>query len=48
MDKFIGIELDKFGFVVDSYWFYLSISWELIGIVTALIIARRIYLRKMR
>lgn len=48
MDKFIGIELDHYGFLIDSKWFYLSISYELIGLVIALVIARRYFLNRKR
>ena len=48
MDKFISVELDRFGFMIDSYWFYLSISWQLIGIGIALVVARRFYLKRVK
>lgn len=47
-DSFLSIEFDRYGFTIDSYWFYLSLSWQIIGILTGLIIARRFYLKRMR
>lgn len=48
MDKYLGIELDRFGFTIDSEWFYLSISYNLFLVIGAFIIARRFYLKRRR
>lgn len=48
MDKIIGIELDRWGFTIDSQWLYISIGWQLIGIATAALIVWRIYKRSQR
>jgi hypothetical protein len=47
-DSFLSIELDRYGFTIDSYYFYLSLSWQFIAVVAGLIIARRFYLKRMR
>lgn len=48
MDKYLGIELDRFGFTIDSAWFYLSISYNLLLIAGAFLLARRFYLKRKR
>lgn len=46
MDKIIGIELDKFGFSIDSEWVYLSLSWQFITLALLSGVAYKIYKRK--
>ncbi len=47
-DSFLSIELDGYGFTINSSPFYLSLSWGFIAVLTGLIIARRFYLMRMR
>jgi hypothetical protein len=40
------IELGRYGFMLDTEWAYVSISWPLIIISTLLTIAYKVYKRK--
>jgi hypothetical protein len=42
-DSFLSIEFDRYGFTIDSYYFYFSLSWLAIGVISAAAIAYRIY-----
>ena len=42
-DSFLSIELDGYGFTIDSYWFYLSLSWQIIALSAAAIVAYKVY-----
>ena len=44
----LGVHLDNYGFTIDSAWFYLSISYNLLLIAGAFILARRFYLKRKR
>jgi len=44
----LSIHLDGFGFTIDSVWFYLSISYNLLLVAGAFILARRFYLKRKR
>lgn len=48
MNSFISFELDRYGFFIDSAWFYLSISYNLMLVTAGVIIARRFYLKRRR
>ena len=43
MDKFLGIELDGYGFTIDSYWAYISLSWQILATATIALIVYKIY-----
>ena len=47
-NDFLSIHLDEYGFTIDSAWAYLSLGYEFLLIAGALILARRIYLKRMR
>lgn len=40
------IELGRYGFMLDSEWCYISLSWELLAISALSTIAYKIYKRK--
>jgi len=40
------IELGRYGFMLDTEWAYVSLSWELLTISALLTIAYKIYKRK--
>jgi hypothetical protein len=40
------IELGRYGFMLDTEWCYVAISWPLIIIAPLLIIAYKVYKRK--
>lgn len=45
-DNLLTIELNEYGFQIDTNWFYVALSWQLL-ITTALVItAYKIYKRK--
>ena len=46
MDKFLGIELDGYGFTIDSYWAYISLSWQLLATAALVIVAYKLYRKK--
>lgn len=48
MDSFFAVAFDQYGFLIDSEWFYLSISYNLLLIAGAFILARRFYVKRKR
>jgi hypothetical protein len=42
----LTIELGRYGFMLDTEWCYIALSWELIATFTLLTIAYKIYKRK--
>ena len=46
MDTFLTFEIDKYGIMLDTYWLYISLSWQIISIAVGLIITRRIFLKR--
>lgn len=45
-DSFLSIEFDDYGFTIDSYWFYLSLSWLAIGVIATALVGYKIYKRR--
>jgi hypothetical protein len=45
-EGFFTIEIDSYGFMLDTNWCYLALSWQMIAIATTLLIAYKIYKRK--
>ena len=43
---FLSIELNESGFIFDTEWLYLAISWWVIGIAVASFITYKIFKRK--
>jgi hypothetical protein len=42
-DSFLSIEFDSYGFTLDSYWFYVSLSWQMLLVSAVVFIGYRIY-----
>ena len=42
----LTIELGRYGFMLDTEWCYIALSWELLATTTLLTIAYKIYKRK--
>jgi hypothetical protein len=40
------IELNDYGFMIDTEWAYISLTWQLLVTATLLTIAYKIYKRK--
>jgi hypothetical protein len=40
------IELDNYGFMLDTEWAYVALSWQLLITATLLAVAYKIYKRK--
>jgi hypothetical protein len=40
------IELNEYGFCMDSDWFYIALDWKLITLTALVVIAYKIYKRK--
>ena len=40
------IELNEYGFCIDSDWFYIALDWKLIVTTALLVTAYKIYKRK--
>jgi hypothetical protein len=40
------IELNEYGFCMDSDWFYIALDWKLITLTALLVIGYKIYKRK--
>ena len=48
MDKFLGIELDGYGFTIDSYWAYISLSWRFIATALLVSVGYKIYKHRQK
>ena len=44
-DSFLSIELDSYGFTIDSYWFYVSLSWQMLLVSAVAFVGYKIYKR---
>jgi len=40
------IELNEYGFCMDSDWFYIALDWKLITLTALVVIGYKIYKRK--
>jgi hypothetical protein len=40
------LEINDYGFCVDSDWFYIALDWKVIILTSALVIAYKFYKRK--
>ena len=40
------IELDQYGFMLDTEWCYVALSWQLLIISTLIFVGYKIYKRK--
>ena len=47
-EGFFTIELGRYGFMIDTAWCYIALSWELLATTTILILARRIYIKRKK
>lgn len=46
MDKYLGLEFDRFGFSIDSAYVYVSLSWGAIITAAVILIAYKIYKKR--
>ena len=42
MDKYLGIEFDKYGFSLDSAYVYVSLSWGALAVLLVSVVGYRI------
>lgn len=42
-DSFLSLEFDRYGFTIDSYWAYLSLSWGFLALSAVIFIGYRIF-----
>ena len=40
------IELNEYGFCMDSDWFYIALDWKLITLTALVVIGYKVYKRK--
>lgn len=47
-ENLMTIELNEYGFQIDTAWAYIALSWNLLGTIALAIVARRFYLKRKK
>jgi len=45
-EGFFTIEIDNYGFMLDTEWAYIALSWQLLTLTALVVIGYKIYKRK--